>query len=402
MKASDETDGQTAIFREMNSDNPMGKYRHLIIHDDVSPDGGGIQNIAFNLAIGLARKGVPVVVAGRMEGPVFEGSEIEVFALKKPVRSKNTSDWRLLLLFLRLRVRYGRKTILYSLLINNIKVFRWLKPLLGWKCVSFLHGNEVLRLSRRRKNTLDRNILACQCVFANSRFTRDYIRKTRPYPNITVVNPGISPQLFAGYSDPDYREKENLGEKKIILMLSRLSRRKGHETVIRALSRLVGRHPDLLLLIAGKGGYRSKIEKTVQDFNLADHVIFLGRVNEDKKLALFKACDVYCMPSEMLPEQFEVEGFGITFVEAAAMGKIAIGSDTGGIPDAIESGRSGFLIEPGDDVHLEKLLDDILSNPGKYDDMRRYAKERALKDFSWEKQVDRIFDLVTESIEETS
>lgn len=400
MKPPRRSDERTPIPDTMNADTSLAKYRHVIIHDNISPDGGGIQNMAFHLAVQLRRKGLKVVVAGKIRESVFKDSGIEVFGLEKTIRSKNTSDLRLLVLFLRLRLKYGRDVLLYSLLINNITVFRWMRPFLGWKCVAFLHGNEILRLSRRRKNTLSRNILACQCVFANSRFTGDYVGKINSHPNVTVVNPGISPRLFTEYGGPDFREKENLGDRKIILMLSRLSRRKGHETVIRALARLVAKHPDILLLIAGKGAYRPVIEKMVQDFRLTEHVGFLGRVGEKEKLSLYRACDVYCMPSEMLPEEFEVEGFGITFLEAAAMGKIAIGSNTGGIPDAIEDGRSGFLIEPGDDRRLEELLDDILSNPARYDRMRDYARERALRDFSWEKQGDRIFHLVEASLPE--
>jgi phosphatidylinositol alpha-1,6-mannosyltransferase len=378
----------------MDGNNPLEKYLHLIIQDHISPEEGGIQNTAFRLALHLHGRGLRVAVAGRIDRSVFEDRSIDVFSLKKPFRTKYASDLRLLSLLMRLRFKFGRKVILYSLLINNIKVYRWLKPLLGWKCVSFLHGNEMLRLYRRKRATLDRSVRACLCVIANSRFTKDFIQKIRSYPNVIIVPPAISAKLYTNYTGPDFRETENLGKRKIILMLSRLVRRKGHDTVIRAVSRLVSRHPDILLLIAGKGGYRSEIMKKVRERGLEGHVKILGSVTEDEKLSLYRACDVYCMPSETSEEQYDIEGFGMTFIEAAAMGRIVIGSNSGGIPDAIEDSRSGFLIEPGDDERLERLLDDIFSDPGKYEVLRRYARERALRDFNWEKQGDRIIESV--------
>ena len=386
----------------MHECDPLGKYLHIILQDGTSPEGGGIQNIAYHLALHLSGRGLRVVVAGKTDSSVFENSSISVFSLKKPFRTKYASDPRLLLLLLRLRLKLGREVILYSLLINNIKVFRWLKPVLGWKCVSFLHGNEMLRLYSRKRGTLDRSVRACLCVFANSRFTMDFINRIRHYANIVILNPAISVQLYTDFEGPDYREKGNLTGRKIILMLSRLVRRKGHDTVIRAVSRLLPRHPDVLLLIAGKGGYRSEIEKMVLRAGLQAHTKILGFVTEEEKLSLYRACDVYCMPSETSEEKFDVEGFGITFIEAAAMGKLAIGSYSGGIPDAIEDGRSGFLIEPGDDEKLEKLLDEIFSNPEKYDGIRHYARERVLRDFSWEKQGDRIIKSLCSLIGGTS
>lgn len=379
----------------MDRDSPAGQYLHLILQDRISPVEGGIENIAYYLARHLHDRGARVAVAGQIDRAVFLNSGIDIFSLKKPYRTRNTSDPRLLILLLRLRLKYGPNVILYSMLINNVKVFRWIKPVLGWKCVSFLHGNEVLRMYRARRDTLDRSIQACLCVIANSRYTKDYVQKIRQYPNVVIVSPGIDPQIFADYTGPDFREEKNLGERKIILMLSRLVKRKGHETVIRALGRLLPKHPDITLLVAGKGGYRRAIESMIQSAGLEDNTAFLGAVSEQEKLSLYKACDVYCMPSEVSEEQYEVEGFGITFIEAAAMGRIAIGTRSGGIPDAVEDGRSGFLIEPGDDSRLASILDEVFSDPHRFDGVRQYARERALTRFNWDCQIERILEAVT-------
>lgn len=173
-------------------------------------------------------------------------------------------------------------------------------------------------------------------------------------------------------------------------MLSRLVKRKGHSPVIECVPRLKEKYPEILLLITGSGGYLSRIEEMVRVFGVQNHVEFLGFVSERRKLDLYDACSVYCMPSEISEDKYDVEGFGITFIEASAMGKIVIGADYGEIPDAIEDGRSGFVIKPGDVEHLTSLLDQVFSNPDKFDRIREYAKTRVLNEFSWDTQVDRI------------
>jgi len=97
-----------------------------------------------------------------------------------------------------------------------------------------------------------------------------------------------------------------------------------------------------------------------------------------------------------------VEGFDITFLEASARGKIVIGSDSGGIPDAIEDGLSGFLIKPGDDTHLADLLDEILSEPEKFDHMRQYAKKRAIEEFDWDIIIDRTIEIISRRLQSSS
>jgi phosphatidylinositol alpha-1,6-mannosyltransferase len=383
----------------MNRNYELLKDRlHLIIHDDVSPDGGGIQNMAYWIARFMEAKGLRVVVGGRIDRKVFKGSGVEVFPLKKPFRTKNTSDIRLLLMLLRLRFRYGRRVVLYSLLINNIKVFRWINWYLKWDCVSFLHGNETLRLLHQKPATLSRSLSICLAVFANSRYTAGLVEKLGPFSNVRVVPPGIPSHRFRDFKPKPGGIGTGWKKRKVILMLSRIVRRKGHETVIKAVAKLREKHPEILLAIAGKGRFSSQILEMVSIEGLQDKVEMLGFVDESDKLAVYSACDVYCMPSEICEEKFDVEGFGITFIEAGAMGKIVIGTRAGGIPDAIEDGRSGFLIDPGDDERLADILDDLFSNPEKYEEILKYGQKRALERFDWDTQTDIILGAVSESI----
>lgn len=377
----------------------LGGYIHLIVYDKPSPEAGGIENMAYWLARTLAGKGMRVVCAGREEYvmPLTKVSAVEAFPLKRAFRTTHTTDLRLLLLLIRLRVRYGRHVVLYSMVINNIKIYRLLRGVLGWRAVSFLHGNETLRLYHRRPETLRRNIEACDAVFANSAYTKGVVERLQPFPNVSVLSPGIPADRYRRDLGEEYRAQRGWQGRKVVLIMSRIIPRKGHATLIRAIAQLRSRHPELVLAIAGRGPYRAEIERLIAEAGLKRHVEWLGLVPEASKPALYGACDVFCMPSEESETAFETEGFGITFLEAAAAGAIAIGSRVGGIPDAIDDGKSGFLVEPGDADGLAKLLDQILTDPARFESMRRYARERALG-FDWSSQVERMRDRIEEGI----
>lgn len=380
----------------------LNQYTHLILFDDPVPDGGGIQNMAFWLSIHLKRQGLRVIIAGQkkyLRHPAFNNSGIEFVEFERPFRTTNSSDIRLIFRIWKLRQKISGKVILYSMIINNIRILRWLQPVLKWKLVSFLHGNEVLRLYHRRPQVLEKNLDACSMVFANSIYTKSIVERLKQFPNISVISPGIPEEMMRIDSGHSVREANGWNSRKIILTLSRLVKRKGHQTVIEAISQLKKKYPEMLLLIAGGGKYGNVLEELVVQHQLQDMVKFLGRVTETEKISLYDACDIYCMPSYVDEEHFDVEGFGITFIEAAARGKIAIGARSGGIPDAIEDKKSGLLIEPGDSTTLARYIDSIFTNPSEYKTMMDYARDRACNNFGWSTVITKILLNLEKSLE---
>ncbi len=375
----------------------MARPLHLFLCDSPSPDAGGIQNMAYHLALALSRQGAAVGMAGKMDArrkAELAGAGVECFPLARPFRRKWTADLALAFLLPRLRRRFGREVVLHSMLINNIRVARALRPLLPWRLVGYLHGNETLRLLRRRPRVLRGNIAACELVVVNSRHTMGLAARLGSFANLALLSPGIPAGRYALAPDSGYRERRGWADRKVVLMLSRLQRRKGHGTVIRALAELLPRHPRLLLAVAGTGGVREAIESQAREAGMAGHLQMLGRIPEEEKPSFLAAGDVYVMPSEASEESFEVEGFGITFLEAAAAGTLGIGSSTGGIPDALEDGASGLLVPPGDHHALAAVLDRVFSSPADFDAIRLHARRRALTGYSWENRARSLLALL--------
>src|SRR5262249_1412795 len=110
--------------------------------------------------------------------------------------------------------------------------------------------------------------------------------------------------------------------------------------------------------------------------------IFAGPVDERTRNALFAECEAFVMANRRLPQ--DVEGFGIVFLEAALHGKPAIGGRNGGVPDAIDDGVTGYLVDTSagpDDV--ARALRQVLGDPELASALGARGRERVLRDFAW-------------------
>ncbi len=382
------------------SDDPLRDFTHLVLYDYPLPQEGGISPMATWIAYHLKERGYRTLLIGNrqfLEADLYRQLDLEVLPLDKIIRKGAWSDVRLTRLYLRLRRRFGSRVVFYPMMINYVKIAAALPQLKDWRITSFLHGNETLRLLDKRPATLRRNLRRCTQVFAVSRYTAELVRRRFVLSNVSVLWPGIRYQDFQKY-DPGYRRQRGWGDREVILMLSRLAGRKGHHTALQAISRLRARRPGVLLAIAGSGHMRGELEARSRELGLEGNVEFLGRVEEGAKASLYHAADVYCMPSEVNIEKADVEGFGITFLEAAACGTLAVGSHTGGIPDALDDGRTGLLIPPGDPVALEEALESVLAEPRRYDAMRERARRRAESEFDWPKRVEAMVDVLRDAV----
>jgi glycosyltransferase involved in cell wall biosynthesis len=382
------------------SDDPLRELTHLVLYDYPLPQEGGISPMATWIAYYLKERGYRTVLIGNrkfLESDLYRRLELDVQPLDKIIRKGAWSDLRLMRLYLQLQRRFGARVMFYPMMINYVKIAAVLPQLKRWQMASFLYGNETLRLLDKRPGTLRRNLRRCTQVFAVSRYTAELVRERFGLSNVSVFWPGIRYKDFQEY-DPDYRSRRGWSDREVVLMLSRLAGRKGHHTALQAIDRLHARRPRVLLAIAGSGHMRDELEARTRELGLEGNVEFLGRVDESDKASLYRAADVYCMPSEVNIEKADVEGFGITFLEAAACGTLAVGSHTGGIPDALDDGRAGLLVPPGDPVALEETLESVLSEPRRYDAMRERARQRAESEFDWPKRVDAMVDVLRDAV----
>lgn len=177
------------------------------------------------------------------------------------------------------------------------------------------------------------------------------------------LTPGVDDAMFhPGVDGSEVRRAHGLGERPVVVCVSRLMPRKGQDTLVRALPLVRERVPDAALLLVGGGPHRGRLERLVGELGLGRHVVLTGSVPWADLPAHFAAGDVFAMPARTRHRGLDVEGLGIVYLEASATGLPVVAGDSGGAPDAVRDGETGFVV-PGGDVEavadrVSRLLED--------------------------------------------
>lgn len=219
--------------------------------------------------------------------------------------------------------------------------------------VVYAHSEDVTISGVRKRAALRWALKRARRVAAPSHFTRKMLLDLGLSPARTkVIHPGMDLPVMEATPPPAWLAP--LQDKWLLLTVARVVRRKGQDTVLRAMPQLMDTLPDLHYLIAGTGPDEAELQALAHKLGVAEHVTFAGRVSDADLAACYRACRVFVMatrPEEVVMDgekRFEVEGFGITYLEAAAAGKPAIGSWAGGAAEAIVDGETGLLVEAED------------------------------------------------------
>ncbi len=262
----------------------------------------------------------------------------------------------------------------------------------------FLHGGELDQVSGKRLTaaTALRAIHAAGVVIVNSEHTRqEFLRHSGGHLRIAKVNPGVDTERFNPRVDGHLvLQRHGLDGRRVLLTVARLVERKGHDTVIRALPRILDAFPDTAYLIVGSGPTETKLRTLAREIGVANEVVFAGEIPDDELPAYYGTCDLFVMPSRQIAEREGVEGFGIVYLEANACGKPVIGGRSGGVGEAIEDGVTGLLVDPLDGEAFAAAAVRILADRDLTRALGIQGRRRAEQEFDWGVQADRLLGLV--------
>ncbi|MCA9972550.1 MAG: glycosyltransferase family 4 protein, partial [Anaerolineales bacterium] len=208
--------------------------------------------------------------------------------------------------------------------------------------VVYAHSEDVTIQHPLKRRLLAWALQGATAVLTVSRFTaHELSRLGVAADRIHIVPPGIEVDQFA--AAPPHTGWPG---KWVLLTVARLVFRKGQDTVIRALPRLLPHAPNLHYVVAGSGPDAAALRRLAADLGVAGHVSFVGRLADDILPAYYRRCNAFAMITR--PAATEVEGFGIAFIEAGAAGRPVIAGRAGGVADAVQDGVTGLLVDPLD------------------------------------------------------
>ncbi|MHB1660689.1 MAG: glycosyltransferase family 4 protein [bacterium] len=143
-------------------------------------------------------------------------------------------------------------------------------------------------------------------------------------------------------------------EEKMISLIGRLSKEKGHEVLINASELIIKKRKDIRFAIIGEGGLYDYIIDLINKKGLKDYFIISGFKEDIKKF--IAASDLIIVPSGL-------EGMGSIIIEACALKKAVIASNTGGIPEIINNNETGILFKNGDFIELADKIISLIDEP---------------------------------------
>jgi phosphatidyl-myo-inositol dimannoside synthase len=241
-------------------------------------------------------------------------------------------------------------------------------------------------------------------VLAISRFTADLVQKAGVDPSrIDIIHVGCDATRFRPLSARMELRQKLLGDRyrnRVILTVGNLVSRKGHDMVIRALPRLRETVPDITYLVVGDGPHRQQLEALADAVGVRDRVVFAGGVPDSDLPDIYALSDVFAMPSREHVEQCDVEGFGLVFLEANACAKPVVGGRSGGIPEAIEDGATGFLVNPNDSEDIAHAIGRLLTDTSLAIRMGQQGRVRVVNHFTWQKIGDRVQEILDAILQE--
>lgn len=376
--------------------------KHLLVTNDFPPKVGGIQNMLWELWRRLDPTSFAVLTSpydGSTEWDATQAYRVE--RITEPVLLPHP-------LMVRRIERLARDVGAEHVVLDPALPLGLVGRSLSLPYSVMVHGAEITvpgRLPASRQ-ALAHVLRGAEQVIASGRYpAAEAVRAAGRELRIVQVPPGVDTNRFLPLDDAARRAaRERFGvspHAPLVVGLSRLVPRKGFDVAIRAVAQLAatsrtggGSRPDsavdgVTMLIGGTGRDRERLQRLIDE--LGAPVRLLGRVSDGDLPLLYGCADVFMMLCRNRWAGLEQEGFGIVFAEAAACAVPQIAGDSGGSAEAVEDGRTGFVIRDPRDVHdVAERLRQVLSDSTLRNAMAMASRTRAVAEFDYGVLVQRL------------
>jgi glycosyltransferase involved in cell wall biosynthesis len=247
------------------------------------------------------------------------------------------------------------------------------------------HGYDIYSLpfkDEEWKSKIEYVLRSADHIITVSKSNQECIKRLDVNTPVTVLPNGYRPDMFHPADAIQCRDKLGLShDKKIIVTVGNLVEIKGHKYLIEAMKEVVKHRTDVVCYIVGGGGLQNKLQKQIDDSNLAEHVKLSGAKPHSEIPLWMNACDVFVLPSLN-------EGNPTVMFECLGCGKPFVGTKVGGVPEIINSDDYGLLVEPGDSQALADKIVFALDKDWDEGKIIKYSSR-----FTWEEITSKIIEI---------
>ncbi|HEV8355743.1 MAG TPA: glycosyltransferase family 4 protein [Gemmatimonadales bacterium] len=384
----------------------------LLLTFDFPPMGGGIARWMAEMALRYPAGGL-IVSTGQIEGSTASDARFPnpVDRLGLPTRRLKTLQG--LVLWSRrvggLVAQHRARFVWCGNLRPAAYPAKWVHERVGISYGVMVHGGDLLALrhnygeSRVKRLTARTLLGSAEVLIANSRWTHDQaclvlreLGLEQHTGRVRVVPLGTDPAAFKpGLDSAPLRAAYDLPAGRWLVTVARLVPHKGMDTTVRALGLLAAGYPDLRYAIVGQGSYQPSLRALAREAGVEERVHFLTEITDAELPLAYSLADIYVGVSRQTSR--DVEGFGISLLEASASGKPVVAGRSGGMPDAVRDGETGLLVDPEDPADVARALEALLADAGRRAALGAAGRRAVERFYNWPRVVEALRAISSEA-----
>ena len=373
--------------------------RILLLTNDFPPRRGGIQSYLEQFANRLAAAGEHELV---VYAPQWKGADAyDLAAPFSVVRHPGTLmlpepgvDRRMR----RLIADHGIETVWFGAAAPLTLLGPRARAAGAHHVLACTHGHEVgwsmlpgARTALRRIGN-DADVITYVSQYTRGRFASAF----GPRARLEHLPSGVDADHFR--PDPDarteLRARYGLGERPVVVCISRLVPRKGQDMLITAWPDIRRRVNGATLVIVGGGPYAETLHRLAADNGVGADVVFTSGVAGEELPGHYAMADVFAMPCRTRGGGLDVEGLGIVFLEASAAGVPVVAGDSGGAPETVRDGKTGRVIDGRAHDQVVEAITGLLADPAAARQMGAAGRDWVRRDWNWDSLTERLGDLL--------
>jgi phosphatidyl-myo-inositol dimannoside synthase len=291
------------------------------------------------------------------------------------------------------RSKENRDLVLHCGHVNAAFAARRLKRRYGTPYLVWTHALEIM--DEWLRASIVPALLEADLVTTNSEFTSAFVASCGvPESRIVKIRRGADAEHFRpGLDCRELAERLGVAGRPTLLTVARIvkaNRYKGHDVVLRALAKVVRSVPDVAYVIVGEGDDLDYLDRLARECGVRENVVFAGRVSDEELPLLYNVCDAFimCSREERTRRGILAEGFGLALLEASACGKPVIAGRSGGVPDAVQDGITGLLVNPVDSEEVAAAIVRVLREPWLARVLGENGRKWVEREMNWTRSAD--------------